>query len=444
MESALATGADVISADSRLHNKNEILGNDEWNEALHFVSALGPITHKNWSLHLHIRRVAEFARRLSEELKGLNVSDFETLDPNTVRIQGLFHDIGKVAGQFGYLRTEYEGDAILKRLNMEHLAVDTVRLGNHFKTLDQLAPLEKLIMYADMCAGVDIKDPARIQTYDDRLATHERTRTLRNYTEYTGAMPVFPTELSGLRHLDEGDKDRYTALYRELDTYFKNLGIDRDAIQQQMMEEESNAPVQAVIFDVGGVLIPDPDAEDIASLTTTLGRSEKEIKNAWADLVPKLQTGEMTIETFWDAFTQKLGVEKPHNYRAFFGEKLQIVADPAIQSIVERIRSTGDCQLGILTNTVPPAMEKLKSLYKQFDVVTCSPDIGVTKGNPDPIAYYIAALKMNLPPQACVFIDNIETYVTNAKRARMKGVRFVLGDDIVSLEGALRENGVRI
>ena len=93
MESALATGADVISADSRLHNKNEILGNDEWNEALHFVSALGPITHKNWSLHLHIRRVAEFARRLSEELKGLNVSDFETLDPNTVRIQGLFHDI---------------------------------------------------------------------------------------------------------------------------------------------------------------------------------------------------------------------------------------------------------------------------------------------------------------------------------------------------------------
>lgn len=247
IERAIAVSMDnTISFGSKMYNPDAQLGEAEWNDGLKFVEKLGPITKKNWSLHLHLRHVAETARLLIEQLQTVGAAEFEDLDPGTVRLQGLFHSIGRVAGQFNYLRSEYESQAIMKRLGMQHLAVDTVRLGHRFKELEELTAEEKLIMYADMCGGVDMQQPSVIQTYDDRLDVHRNTRTLEAYPAYTNSpVPAFATELTGLVALDRGDKDRYTELYEKLDRYFRDLGIDRERIREEVMklEAESEDPV---------------------------------------------------------------------------------------------------------------------------------------------------------------------------------------------------------
>lgn len=443
---AIAVTQEMIPQDSRLRFPEAVLGSEDVDQAISYLEKLGPVTKKNWQLHLHVRRVGEFAKRLTERLQESDLpetAEFGKLDPRTLQVQGLFHDIGKVAGQFGYLRTEYEGDAILKRSGMEHLAVDTVRLGKRFRPLEKLTPEEKLIMYADLCGGIDPKEPTQIMKYEDRLRYHEKTRTLKDYSEFTGLMPAFASEIHGLLELDQGDKDRYTELYKELDAYFHNLGIDREQIRQEIMREEEESPVRGVIFDVGGVLVPDPDEADIALLQEKLGVTAEEVIAAWKDLIPKLQTGELSVDAFWEEFAvKKLGKEIPPGYKTFFADNLATSLTPDMQSLINRLKTNGNYRLGILTNTVTPAMEKLKPVYGQFETVTCSPDIAATKGDPDPVAYHIAALKMHLPPQACVFIDNIGKYVENAGKAHMKGIHYELHQPIETLKSGLEKKGV--
>ena len=244
IRAAVQITKEQIPENSRLRIPGAILSVEDVQEALRYLETLGPVTEKSRLLHLHIRRVGEFARRVTEKLQdsdNVNTAEFASLDPRTVEIEGLFHDIGKVAGQFGYLRTEYEGDAILKRAGMAHLIVDTVRLGKKFKTLEQLKPIEKIIMYADICGGVDSADPTRIMTYEERLRQHEQTRTLSTYTQYTGQMPAFASEIHGLLALDRRDKERYSQLYRDLDNYFHDLGIDREKIREEIMRDEASA-----------------------------------------------------------------------------------------------------------------------------------------------------------------------------------------------------------
>ncbi len=243
MRCALAVTEETIPQDSPLRYPGSRIEGKDIEQAISYLEKLGPVTKNNWPLHLHVRRVGEFARRLGEQLKSNPseaAAEFADLDPRTLQVQGLFHDIGKVAGQFGYLRTEYEGDAILKRSGMKHLAVDTVRLGRRFLPLEKLKAEVKVIMYADICGGVDTKDPSRITTYEERLRYHEASRTLKNYSEFNGLMPAFASEIHGLLELDKGDKERYTALYKELDAYFQSLGIDREKIRQDIMHDEQS------------------------------------------------------------------------------------------------------------------------------------------------------------------------------------------------------------
>lgn len=245
LEHALAASYATVSIGSKLLNPEAELGEQEWNEALKFLSELGPVTVKNYPLHLHVRTAAAFAEKLLAALQEKEIGDFADLDPMTVKIQTLFHDIGKNAGQFGYGQTEAEGEAVLEKTGMSHLGVPTVFLGADFKSLDEHTPLEKVIIYADLCSGREPDEPGRIKTFEERLGKHIATRTLSDYTEYSGRMPVRDSEIDGLLCLDRGDRDRYTVFYRELDRYFQSLGIDRAAIQQEIMtqEETSDDPV---------------------------------------------------------------------------------------------------------------------------------------------------------------------------------------------------------
>jgi HAD superfamily hydrolase (TIGR01509 family) len=109
-----------------------------------------------------------------------------------------------------------------------------------------------------------------------------------------------------------------------------------------------------------------------------------------------------------------------------------------MRKIIDRVRARG-LKLGILSDTVEPHMREnqAKGVYDGFDAVSLSPQIKSTKMSE--AAFRIAALRLWLPPQACIFIDDRKAYADRASHIGMKSIHF---ESPQQLEMALKENSL--
>jgi putative hydrolase of the HAD superfamily len=100
-------------------------------------------------------------------------------------------------------------------------------------------------------------------------------------------------------------------------------------------------------------------------------------------------------------------------------------------------------KLAILSNADNTLEDRLRDgvgIYDWFDAVLCSATIGVAK--PEARAYELAAERLGLPVEECVFIDDTERNVTAARELGMAAVHFrVYQDD--DLAAQLSELGVQ-
>lgn len=82
-------------------------------------------------------------------------------------------------------------------------------------------------------------------------------------------------------------------------------------------------------------------------------------------------------------------------------------------------------RVGILSNADSTLRERLRDglgIHDLFDTVICSAEVGMAK--PEPAIYHLAAERLGLPPEACVFIDDHEPNVTAARQVGMRGILF--------------------
>ena len=80
---------------------------------------------------------------------------------------------------------------------------------------------------------------------------------------------------------------------------------------------------------------------------------------------------------------------------------------------------------GVISNVGHGFVEQVFVDYKTddyFDAMILSSDVGVVK--PDPMIYGLAAEKLGVLPQECVFIDDLEKNVKGAEDAAMKGILY--------------------
>ena len=109
--------------------------------------------------------------------------------------------------------------------------------------------------------------------------------------------------------------------------------------------------------------------------------------------------------------------------------------------LVRRLRPA--YRVGLLSNADRSLEERLRDglrLDRLFDAVVVSGVVGIAK--PDPRAYLLAAERLGLPPEACVFIDDAPRNVEAAREVGMTAIRFRVhhGDDLAA---QLAEVGVR-
>lgn len=206
----------------------------------------------------------------------------------------------------------------------------------------------------------------------------------------------------------------------------------------------------AVIFDFGGVITTSP-FEAFNQLEATRGLPRNFIRqvnarngdsNAWA-LFERAEIGAKE-------FDLRFGQESRDQGHMLEGSAVLAVLAGAIRpvmvSALDQLKARG-FRLGCITNNVPTghgagmarsadAHDEMEQIFARFEHVIESSKAGVRK--PDPRIYTMMCDALGLPPQACIYLDDLGI---NCKPAAALGMHAI---KVTSAEQALADLGAAL
>lgn len=197
--------------------------------------------------------------------------------------------------------------------------------------------------------------------------------------------------------------------------------------------------IKAIFFDLGGVLTTDlfPLLDSYLSGITGLPYPKvREIrKQYWLDY----ELGRMDGLKFFSLQIKDMGADLYAEEVMAKSLELLTVKQETL-SIVKRLKDTGKYDLGVLSNNSDEWAEytdKDLGLGQYFDVWIISSHHHVKK--PDKEIFLLAAEKLGLRTEDCLFIDNTQRNVDGAIAAGMRAIRFT---DTEQLEKDLKRLGI--
>jgi len=200
--------------------------------------------------------------------------------------------------------------------------------------------------------------------------------------------------------------------------------------------------IQAIIWDIGGVLVRTEDRSVRQALAEKHGMSYA----AMEELVfggengRRAQRGEISAAAQWEHVRQTLGLPPGEETRqslarSFFGgDKLDTTLLAYIKGLHQRYKT------GIISNAfddVRSAALELWGMGPVFDVLIFSAEVGIMK--PDRRIFEMALAQMNVPAQSAVFIDDFAHNVAGAVDAGMRAIHFRSREQVINDLKALLE-----
>ncbi len=183
--------------------------------------------------------------------------------------------------------------------------------------------------------------------------------------------------------------------------------------------------IRALIFDFGGV---------ISNMRWDVAR----------DLEKKHELERNTLlKTLYDADDWRaveLGTGNIEEWRESAHERLEEAAGKKLPYLHEEWRQSWGLidenialikalrppyKISILSNadlTLEERIEHTLKLHHLFDDIISSAVVGLAK--PDERIYRLAAVRLNLPPEECVFIDDLDRNVDAARKVGMRAIHF--------------------
>ena len=193
-------------------------------------------------------------------------------------------------------------------------------------------------------------------------------------------------------------------------------------------------PIRAVIFDYGGVLW-NMRWDVTRALESEHGLRERAIPEAhyssesWRQLEVGVGERDAWLAESHQALETAAGRPLPPIFARWAGE--QHLIEPNIE-LIRRLRPR--YRTGVLSNADRTLIDRLRELAiaDLFDDIVVSGEVGVAK--PETRIYALAAQRLGLAPDECVFIDDLERNVEAAFEAGMVGVHFRhdLGHDLAA------------
>ncbi len=199
--------------------------------------------------------------------------------------------------------------------------------------------------------------------------------------------------------------------------------------------------IEAIIFDFGGVLLTDSYVRcRLAGFDAVLGWPEGSLFErlysgaAWE----AVSTGRWSLDEFWNEVGVPVAGRLPADFgsfrNSFHGESM----DEAVLRLAWRLRTR--YRIALLSNAtilLPRRLQSATELAGLFDVTVISALEGMRKPNPD--IYRLTCQRLNLAPEACVFIDD---KTRNTDVALTLGMKAIEHRDATTTAAVLRSLGV--
>ena len=144
------------------------------------------------------------------------------------------------------------------------------------------------------------------------------------------------------------------------------------------------------------------------------------------ELLIAIETGRLPEPEFESRFAAILGVRAPQLIdRMFAGSR----PDPAMAAAVRALHE-GGIRTGLLSNSWGTRRYDRALLDSAFDTVVISGEEGIRK--PTPSIYSLAAERIGLPPERCVFVDDLPFNLTPAAELGMATIHHVRTEETIA------------
>jgi putative hydrolase of the HAD superfamily len=209
------------------------------------------------------------------------------------------------------------------------------------------------------------------------------------------------------------------------------------AVGQRQRSPDSGAErrFDAVIFDLGGVMTEplfrnrhdvDPAYLNLVAFFLNEFRDHYHLTTGAHDL-HLLETGKISDDEFFDRMCERYAaagnepIDARTAQKVIFGRGM--VASSAMADAVRQVRDAG-YRTALLTNISrggEALWRELIPVEDLFDVVVDSSRVGLRK--PDPRIYELTCARLDVSPDRCLFIDDLECNVDAAKAVGMDSIQ---------------------
>jgi epoxide hydrolase-like predicted phosphatase len=185
--------------------------------------------------------------------------------------------------------------------------------------------------------------------------------------------------------------------------------------------------IQAVVFDIGGVLEITPDLGVTGMWESRLGLGPGELNQRMHDVWRGGSIGTVSEREVHQAVSEILGLDERQlaEFMADLWREYLGTANAGLIQYARRLRPP--TRTGILSNSFVGAREREQAAYGFEDLVDeiiYSHECGMSK--PDPGIYALACERLGVEPAQMVFLDDSEPCVQGARRA---GIHAILYQD---------------
>ena len=181
--------------------------------------------------------------------------------------------------------------------------------------------------------------------------------------------------------------------------------------------------IKAIIFDIGGVVINlKPWFKKFAQIF-----KPKNVEKFWKDFnieaIP-LCKNQIPEILFINRLAVSCGVPINKIPKDILVKNFEhtISVNKDLIKIIKKLK--GKYKLALLSNIIDSHSKivKEKINHSYFDAVIFSNEVGLTKDKKE--IFYLVAKKLNVKPEECVFVDDIDQFVKVAKSVGMKAILF--------------------
>ncbi|WP_257310374.1 HAD family hydrolase [Geothrix fuzhouensis] len=186
----------------------------------------------------------------------------------------------------------------------------------------------------------------------------------------------------------------------------------------------SGPPIRGILFDFGNVICTFDNRRILTALAPLCGQPPEVLEQLIqsSDLPATYESGAITSQEFLAGMSSLCGHTLSEDTFVPAFTDIFTPITPTFE-LIRRLKPR--YRLGLVSNTNPWHADRVirtTEVFPLFDAVTLSHEVRALK--PDPRIFEDALAKLGLPPEACVFIDDIPAFAAAATTLGMHGITY--------------------